>query len=67
MVFMMAPKKMKCRRGGERNKKLVRVKWRGVCVIWGGARLSRPETYELKETEVAPPYHQAVYQKPISG
>jgi len=34
MVSMMAPKKMK--RGGERNKKLVRVKWRGVCVIWGG-------------------------------
>ena len=54
--------------GGGRNKKQERVKWRGVRVIWGGgARLSRPETYELKETEVAPPYHQAVYQKPISG
>jgi len=24
------------KRGGGRNKKLVRVKWRGVCVIWGG-------------------------------
>jgi len=61
MVSMMAPKKMK--RGGERNKKLVRVKWRGVCVIWGVGG----GTYELKETEVGPPYHQAVYQKPISG